>query len=178
MTFTGQLILNKIEEEHKEKEELIRQQNEEKKRQLIEWQKQNEQSYDYKKYNSRYITKVIEGELDRQEEEEQKAEFRKSLHHKMRSYNETVKKKYGPVVSRTKKEEVERRKQSLEIPAKEKYKPGNDIMSDQEKRKQIYEERMIAYQKYQKKQASTPSISTQQQLASSKRGVSLYRNLS
>ena len=86
----------------------------------------------------------------------------------MRSYNESVKRKYGPVVSRTKRQEVERRKKSLEVPPREKYRPKNDVFSDQEKKRKIYLERMDYYNKQamkKKKQSSTPSIiKTQEQI--------------
>lgn len=86
----------------------------------------------------------------------------------MRSYNESVKRKYGPVVSRTKRQEVERRKKSLEVPPREKYRPKNDVLSDQEKKRKIYLERMDYYNKQamiKKKQSSTPSIiKTQEQI--------------
>ena len=88
-----------------------------------------------------------------------------SLHQKMRSYNETVKRKYGPVVSKSKASEIVRRKKSLEVPAREKYRPKNDILSDQEKKKQIYLERMKYYdqQHMSKKHSSTPNLVQKQE---------------
>lgn len=153
----------KIHEEQLLREELIKQQNEEKRKQLVEWQKQNEQSYDFKKFNNRYITRILEEDEDKRVEENEREEFKKSLHQKMLSYNDTIKRKYAPIVSRTKKEEVEKRKKSLEIPAREKYRPQNNILSDQDKKKKIYLERMEFYNKQtlnKNKTSSTPSIST------------------
>jgi len=150
----------KIEEEQMEKVEMVRQHNEDKRKQLAELQKQNEESYDFRKFNTKYITRVLEQDMDKQELEEQKEEYKRSLHQKMRSYNDTVKEKYGPVVSKSKQLELENRKKSLEVPAKEKYKPNHNVLSDreQERKRQIYLERMEVYNKLPKKLTSTPTV--------------------
>lgn len=56
-----------------------------------------------------------------------------------------------------KQEEVKRRRQSLEMPPREKY--GNKhMLSDQEEKKRIYHARMKAYRSLPKKQTFTPKI--------------------
>lgn len=58
----------------------MRHQNEQKRKELIEWQKQNEQSYDFRKYNNRYITRIIEEDIEHKAIEDEKEEYKKSLH--------------------------------------------------------------------------------------------------
>ena len=150
------LDFKKIEEEQKQKEDLVREKNEERKKQLAEWQKQNAESYDFKRYNSRYITRVLEEEMDRKENEQQREELRKSLHQKMRSYNELIKDKFAPVVSKEKQEEIKRRRQSLEMSPKEKYK-NRTLLSDKDEMRKIYKKRMQVYKSMPKKEVHTPN---------------------
>lgn len=148
------LDFKQIEEEQKQKEELSKAQIEERRQQRSEWQKQNMESYDFKKFSSRYTSRVLEEDMEKKELELQKEEHRRNLHQKMRSYNDKTKRHYGPVVSTQKQEEVKKRRQSLEIPPREKYK---QIVSDQEERQKIYNERMKAYKRKQKKLTQTPN---------------------
>lgn len=112
----------KIEEEQKQKEDLVKEKNEEKRKQLLEWQKKNEESYDFKKFNSRYSSKILEDENNKQEIERNKEEHKRTLHQKMKSYNQVIKQNYAPIVSRIKQNEVDQRRRSLEMPPREKYK--------------------------------------------------------
>ena len=112
----------KIEEEQKLKEDKIREKNEENKRILIEMQKKNEENYDFKKYSTAYTNRVLDEENEKLENEQKIEEYKRNLHLKMKSYNDSTKLNYAPVVSTKKQEEVHRRMQSLEMPAKEKYK--------------------------------------------------------
>jgi len=145
----------KVEEEQKIKEDRIREKNEERKRQLLEFQRKNEETYDFRKFTSRYTNQVLEEENEKQENEQRKEDHKRNLHQKMRSYNETTRQMYAPVVSARKQEEVHKRRQSLEMPAKEKYK-NYTLISDRDEKKRIYEERIKAYQNMPKKQLMTP----------------------
>ena len=88
----------------------------------MEWQKKNQESYDFKKYNSRYITRVLDEENNKLEIERNKEDHKKTLHQKMKSYNQSIKETCAPIVSKVKQEEVHQRRRSLEMLPREKYK--------------------------------------------------------
>lgn len=94
--------------------------------------------------------------MDRKDTEQQQEEYRRSLHQKMRSYNELTKDRFAPVVSKHKQEEIKRRRQSLEMPPQEKYK-NRTLLSDKDEMKKIYQKRMQVYKSMPKKEVSTPT---------------------
>lgn len=148
------LDFKKIEEEQREKEDMIKEKQEERRKQLIEWQKKNEETYDFRKFTSRYTERILEEDQHRLLSEQQKEEYKKTLHQKMKSYHDSIKTKYAPIVSRRNQEEIQKRKMSLEMPARLKIRQKAALSSSEKQR--IYEERMKAYQKRQKQQTSTP----------------------
>lgn len=143
------LDIRKIEQEQLEKEEKNKEKNEDRRRELAEWQKNNEDTYDYKKYNSTYTERVIEEEFDRQYNQEMKEEHKRTLHQKMRSYHDSTKSKYAPVASKKNQDELKNRKKSLEMPQRQKIRQKN-VLSEEDKQR-IYAERMKAYKNQPKK---------------------------
>jgi hypothetical protein len=148
------LDFRKIEEEQREKEDKIKEKQEERRRQLLELQKKNEETYDFRKYTSRYTERILEEDQHRLLTEQQKEEYKRTLHQKMKSYHDSIKNKYAPIVSRRNQEEIQQRLQSLEMPARFKIRQKPALSSSEKQR--IYEERMKAYQKRPKQQTHTP----------------------
>mmetsp|Transcript_38006 Transcript_38006/g.37503 ORF Transcript_38006/g.37503 Transcript_38006/m.37503 type:complete len:165 (+) Transcript_38006:313-807(+) len=95
--------------------------------------------------------------MEREEAEVEKEENRRAYHSKIKSYSDTIKNKFGPKISRKKQEEIKIRRQSLEMPAKERYRP-KALLSDTEERKKIYKQRMKVYKSLPRKKNFTPQI--------------------
>jgi hypothetical protein len=102
------LNMELIENEQKKYEEIINQNKEQRKQEMLQKLKENEQSYDYKKFHSSYMERVIENELLQKEKLVENEERRKEYQNKMREYDEVIKKKYKPLTSKRKHQELER----------------------------------------------------------------------
>jgi hypothetical protein len=141
------LNMERIEEEQKKYEEIIRENNAKKRQELIEKLKENEESYDYRKYKSKYMEKVIENELLSKEQKLYEGEKKREHLEKWREYDEIVKQKYKPVTSRRKQEELIKIKEKLTMSPQQKARRSSPIIqSDKEdmhalaqKRKRIFE---------------------------------------
>lgn len=128
-------------------EEIIRQNNEKKKQELIQKLKEQEESYNPKQFQSKYLDRVIENELLTKEQKIEEEERLREYHEKMKEYDETIKRKYGPVTSRKKQEELEKIKKELAMNPRDKVRRSSPLIhSDKEdlreialKRKQIFE---------------------------------------
>eukprot|EP00343_Euplotes_focardii_P004661 CAMPEP_0205812256 /NCGR_PEP_ID=MMETSP0205-20121125/16666_1 /ASSEMBLY_ACC=CAM_ASM_000278 /TAXON_ID=36767 /ORGANISM="Euplotes focardii, Strain TN1" /LENGTH=165 /DNA_ID=CAMNT_0053092665 /DNA_START=458 /DNA_END=952 /DNA_ORIENTATION=- len=68
----------------------------------------------------------------------------------MKSYGDSIKSKYFPSASKKKQAELKHIRQSLEMPAREKY-GHKALLSDQDERKRIYTERMKHYKSMPRK---------------------------
>lgn len=144
----------KIEEEQRQKEEEARLKNEERRRLLAEEIRQRQESYENLGYG-RTTSEVVKAEMMEKEIEMLKEEHKRTYHSKMKTYGDSIKKKFGPVTSRKKQEEIRRRRQSLEMPPQEKYK-NKPLLSDPEERVKVYKERMKAYRSLPRKITHTP----------------------
>lgn len=79
-------------------EDIIKQNNEKKKQELIQKLKENEETYDYRKFQSRYMDRIIENEYLSKEKQHEEEERRKEYRAKMREYDEIIKPKYAFLV--------------------------------------------------------------------------------
>lgn len=141
------LNMEAIEEEQKKYEEIVKQNNEKKREELMQKLRENESTYDYKQYTSRYMERIIENELLSKEKQMEDQERRLEYQSKMREYDETIKQKYMPIPSKRKQEELEKIKAQLTMNPKDKVRRSSPVThSDQEelhalalKRKKIFE---------------------------------------
>lgn len=157
--FHQPIDFRQVEEEQLKKEMQLRERNDQYRLKLAEKIKKNGEDYDQTKLSTRYYERAIEENQERIEQENKKETYKKTLNSKMKSYSYSIKDKFIPEVSHKKQEELRRRKQSLEISAKEKYK-SRVFESDNEKRKKIYTERMRVYKSVpnREKMNQTPTI--------------------
>lgn len=141
------LNMERIENEQKKYEEIIREKNQQKKQELIDKMKEQEQTYDYKKFHSTYMDRVIEKQILDKEKQMEDSERRHEYQNKMREYDDTIKKNYKPVTSRKKQEQIEKIKEQLNMNPREKVRRSSPVInSDKDdikeqalKRKKIFE---------------------------------------
>ena len=141
------LNMEAIEEEQKKYEEIVKQNNEKKREELMQKLRENESTYDYKQYTSRYMERIIENEMMNKEKQMEEQDRKLEYQSKMREYDETIKQKYMPIPSKRKQEELEKIKAELTMNPKDKVRRSSPVThSDQEelhalalKRKKIFE---------------------------------------
>jgi hypothetical protein len=139
--------MQSIEEEQKKYEDIIKQNTEKRKQELIQRIKENEATYDYKKFHSKYMDRVIEDEMLNKEKQLEEEERRKEYQSKIREYDELIKQNFMPVTSRKKHEEVEKKKAELKMNPRERVRRSSPMIhSDKDdlrelalKRKKIFE---------------------------------------
>lgn len=136
------LNMERIEQEQAKYEEIIRENNAKKRQELIQKLKEYEQTYDYRKYKTKYIDKVIEDEIINKEKYNSTKEQAREWRDKLKEYDEIVKQKYAPVPSKRKQIEIEQIKHELTMSPRDKYRRSSPIMqSDKEDMHAIAEKR-------------------------------------
>ena len=141
------LNMELIEQEQKKYEEIVREKNAKKRQELIQKLKENEQNYDYSKYKTKYMEQVIEDEIMKKEQQSIEFEKRQQYREKWREFDEYVKKKYKPVTSRRKQDEINKIKEELMMNPKERvrrlspmiHSDKDDLTAIAKKRKKIFE---------------------------------------
>ena len=109
-----------IEQEQKKYEEIVREKNAKKRQELIQKLKENEQTYNYSKYKTKYLKQVIEDEIMKKEQQIMKSEKRQQYREKCKEFDDYVKEKYKPITSLKKQDEINKIKEELMMNPKEK----------------------------------------------------------
>lgn len=136
------LNMREIEEEQEKYVDIIRQNNERKKQELIEKLKEHQEKYDYQKFHGKYMEKLIEDEYLHKEQQFEQEERKRNYRENMRDYDEIIKKKYQPVVSHKKAEEIEKIKEELTMNPRDKIRRSSPVIhSDKEELRQIARKR-------------------------------------
>lgn len=99
------LNMKKIEEEQDKYVDIIRQNKEKKKQELIDRFRENEENYDYKRFHGKYMERLIENELLNKEKVDEKDEKKRNYREQIKEYDSLIKKKYKPIISKSKMEE-------------------------------------------------------------------------